>query len=189
MARTCIVSVIIATVALSSPRGLTGAQPPPAQNPLESLEFLIGEWQGGSVESQGSSVAALESPRAHREFLRILGDRYIQIESHDMHTPEQRDRNPAPHDWIGIVSFDVARQKLVLRQFVTDGSVILYMAEPYAKGRRLVFSSEVVENLSPGAKARVTYDVIAPDELEEVVERADPDADFRIQSNSRVKRR
>ena len=106
-----------------------------------------------------------------------------------MHTAEQGQPTQPPHDRIGIVSFDTARQKLVLRQFHTDGSIIQYSADPYVKGRQLIFLSEAVENMSPGFRARTTYDVIAPDELEEVVERADPGADFRVYSRSRVKRR
>ena len=186
-----IVSLIIATVGslLLFSRALPGAEQPSLTNPLESLQFLIGEWQGDSVESQGNSVSALESPRAHREFQRMLNDRYIRIESHEMHISEPRQPTQPPHDTIGIVSFDTARQKLVLRQFHTDGSIIQYSTDPYVKGRKLIFLSEAVENMPPGFRARTTYDVIAPDELEEVVERGEPGAEFRVYSRSRVKRK
>jgi hypothetical protein len=76
----------------------------------------------------------------------------------------------------------------VFRQFHVEGFVNQYASEPDARPGTLVFSSEAIENIPAGYRARETYVRIGPDEMEEIFELAPPGKDFELYSRARLKR-
>lgn len=51
-----------------------------------------------------------------------------------------------------------------------------------------MFTSEAIENITPGWRARETYRFVGPDELVEVFELAEPGKDFTTYSETRLER-
>jgi hypothetical protein len=76
----------------------------------------------------------------------------------------------------------------VLRQFHVEGFVNQYTADLDPKLATLEFTSEAIENIPPGWRARETYVVLGPDEFEEIFELAGPGKPFELYSRVRLKR-
>jgi hypothetical protein len=88
-------------------------------------------------------------------------------------------------DW-GIISYDRSRKTHILRQFHTEGYVNQFVAEPNARGG-LRFSSEAIENIPTGYRARETYTETGPDSFVERFELAEPGKDFELYSETRFR--
>lgn len=73
----------------------------------------------------------------------------------------------------------------MLRQFHNEGFVILYYLDNISSdGKTLVFTSEAVENIPAGFKARETYQLAGDGEFTEIFELAEPGEDFTIYSKA-----
>jgi hypothetical protein len=148
---------------------------------LSALDFLIGRWEGTSEGQPGSG-------RVQREYSRILGSRFIEAHNRSVYPPQEKNPKGETHDDRGIFSFDRARKRFVLRQFHIEGFVSQYVAEVPAKPGVVVFTSEAIENIPAGFRARETYTLRGPDELEEVFELAEPGKEFTLYSRTLLKR-
>ena len=62
-----------------------------------------------------------------------------------------------------------------------------YVVDPSSTAARIVMSTEAIENIPPGWRARETY-VVDADRLEETFELAAPGKDFEIYSKNRLTR-
>ncbi len=160
--------------------GMLHAQEAP-QSPLAPLDVLIGEWEGASEGQPGSG-------KVTREYMRILDGRFIQLRNVVVYPPQEKNPKGETHEDIGIFSFDRGRKRLVFRQFHVEGFVTQYVAEPPGGEGPLVFTSEAIENIPAGWRARETYTVIGPDEIEERFELAQPEKEFELYSRARLKR-
>ncbi len=88
------------------------------------------------------------------------------------------------------MSFDKARKTFVLRQFHVEGFVNQYvMTTSNADGKTIVFTSESIENIPAGFRARETYKILGPDEFKEVFEVAEPGKGFELYSEGHFKRK
>jgi hypothetical protein len=76
---------------------------------------------------------------------------------------------------------------LVLRQFHTEGFVNQHVHDPAQTGK-LVFTTEAIEHIPAGWRARETYVAHGTDEFEEIFELAGPGKDFELYSHARLKR-
>lgn len=76
----------------------------------------------------------------------------------------------------------------MFRQFHVEGFVNQYVLDPSSTGDRLVFTSESIENIPAGFRARETYLFSGTDNLEEIFELAEPGKDFEVYSRSRLTR-
>jgi hypothetical protein len=89
-------------------------------------------------------------------------------------------------------TFDRARQRFVYRQAHVEGFVNTYVSDPVTPDpKTIVFTTESIENIPPGWRARETYVVTGPDMLLERFELAEPGKDFTLYSElvlTRVKR-
>jgi len=56
-------------------------------------------------------------------------------------------------------------------------------------GSTIVFTSESIENIPAGFRARETYKILGPDEFTEVFEIAEPGKDFEVYSEAHFKRK
>jgi hypothetical protein len=77
----------------------------------------------------------------------------------------------------------------VLRQFHGEGFVNTYVAAPPSGHGAVVFTSEAIENIPSGWRARETYRVLSDDERLEIFELAEPGKDFATYSETRLKKR
>jgi len=158
----------------------SAAQQAKTVDPLEPVSFLLGLWKGTSTGQPGD--AAVE-----REYTRVLNGRFIHVRNRSTYPPQQRNPKGETHEDIGFISFDKTRDRFVLRQFHVEGFVNQYSAQTPAPADRWVFTSEAIENIPAGWRARETY-TLQGDVLEEVFELAEPGKDFEVYSRARLTR-
>lgn len=91
-------------------------------------------------------------------------------------------------DW-GLISYDRARETYVFRQFHIEGFVNQYVLDQIAEaGQSISFVTEEIENISPGWKAKESYQILGPDEFIEVLELAGPGKEFKVYTENRFQR-
>jgi len=150
-------------------------------DPLAPVRGLIGRWQGTSDGEPGRATV-------EREYTPLFGSRFIQVRSRSTYAPQAKNPKGEVHEDLGVFSFDSRRKRLVLRQFHTEGFVNQYILDPGSRVDRSVFTTEAIENIAPGWRARETYVMLDPNEFEEVFELAEPGKDFELYSRARFKR-
>jgi hypothetical protein len=150
-------------------------------NELSQLDGLIGRWQGTSEGRPGNGSV-------EREYSRLFGSRFVQVRNRAIYKPQDKNPKGETHEDTGIFSFDTARRRIIFRQFHTEGFVNQYIAGSPSKPGSLVFTTETIENIPAGWRARETYTLHGRDELEEVFELAEPGKGFEVYSRSRLKR-
>jgi hypothetical protein len=150
-------------------------------DPLQPLAFLIGRWEGSSEGQPGTGIVK-------REYTRILNDRFIRAQNQSVYPPQERNPTGENHEDLGVFSFDKSRSRMVFRQFHVEGFVNHDVADAESQPRTVVFTSEAIENIPAGWRARETYVVLGPDEFEEVFELAEPGKPFEAYSRARLKR-
>ena len=142
------------------------------------LRGLLGTWEGTSSGQPGKGTV-------RREYRLVLGDRFIEVRNASTYPPQEKNPKGEAHEDRGFISFDAARKMFVFRQFHVEGFVNTYVA-PRDAGP-LVFTSEAIENIPAGWKARETYRLDG-DELVEVFELAEPGKEFTVYSETRLRR-
>ena len=147
---------------------------------LQPLQFLVGSWRGTSEGTPGK--ASVE-----RDYVRALNNRFIHVKNRSVYAPQPANAKGEVHEDAGFFSFDRTRRRFVLRQFHVEGFVNQYAAEP-ATGSKWIFESESIENIPAGWRARETYVVHGPDEIEEVFELAEPGKEYAVYSRARLTR-
>ena len=172
-----VTSAMLLAMSLSFP---ALAQQPAADN-LGPLAGFIGRWAGTSEGQPGSGTV-------ERDYERALGSRFIRVRNRSVYLPQEKNPKGEKHEDEGFFSFDRARKRMLLRQFHVEGFAITYVQDLDAKPGTISFTSEAIENIPAGYRARETYVMTGPDELEEVFELAEPGKDFAVYSRARLKR-
>jgi len=162
--------------------GARASQERAKPHPLQPLDFLIGRWEGTSDGKPGAG-------KVEREYIRVLGGRFLQVKNRSIYPPQPKNPKGEQHEDVGFVSFDGTRKQFVLRQFHIEGFVNQYVADAPAKPGLIVFTTEAIENIPAGWRARETYTLRGSAELEEVFELAEPSKEFELYSRTRLKRR
>jgi hypothetical protein len=147
---------------------------------LVALNFLLGSWRGTSEGRPGT--AAVE-----REYRRTLNGRFVHVQNRSVYAPQTANPKGEVHEDVGFISYDRTRRLFVLRQFHVEGFVNQYAGES-TSATRWVFTSEAIENIAAGWRARETYTVHGPNEIEEVFELAPPGKEFDVYSRARLTR-
>jgi len=150
-------------------------------DPLQPLAFLIGRWEGSSEGQPGRGTV-------QREYTRILNSRFIRAQNRSVYPPQDKNPKGETHEDFGVFSFDKSRRRAVFRQFHVEGYVNQYVADADPEPGRIVFTSEAIENIPPGYRARETYVVLGPDAFEEVFELAEPGKPFELYSRAHLTR-
>jgi hypothetical protein len=172
--------MLIATV-LTSAVPAAFAQAPASTDTLAPLATLIGEWKGTTEGQPGKGTV-------ERSYDRVLGSRFIQLRNRSTYPPQDKNVKGEVHEDVGFFSFDSSRKRIVLRQFHVEGFVNQFVLEPSSTPDRLVLTTEAIENIPAGWRARETYIITGNDAFEEIFELAEPDKDFVMYSRSRLTR-
>lgn len=177
-----IISVVsLAAVLLIS--SLAGGQNTSASNVWEPLKFFAGKWEGTGNGKPGTS-------KIEREYQFVLNGKYLNVRSRSVYDPQQKNPKGEVHEELGMISFDKSRKQFVFRQFHVEGFVNQYVSTSIsADGKEIIFTSEAIENIPAGWRARETYKIISPDEFTETFELAEPGKDFQIYSEGRLRRK
>jgi hypothetical protein len=175
-----VLGLLVATVLSAGPL-LGHEQPAPAADPFAPLAGLVGRWSGTSEGQPGRGTV-------EREYDRVLGNRFIRVRNRSTYLPQEKNPKGERHEDEGFFSFDRTRKRIVFRQFHIEGFVNQYVDEPSDTPGQVVFTSEAIENIPPGFRARETYILKGPDELEEIFELAEPGKPFAVYSRARLTR-
>jgi hypothetical protein len=168
-------------MALTGTMSSVFAQSPAPIDNLAPLARLVGQWAGTTEGQPGKGIV-------ERSYERVLGSRFIQLRNRSTYPPQEKNVKGEVHEDVGFFSFDSARKRIVLRQFHVEGFVNQFVLDPSAAGDRLVFTTEAIENIPPGWRARETYILTGNDALEEIFELAEPGKDFAVYSRNRLAR-
>jgi hypothetical protein len=169
-------------LALALPGALVAnVQPSTPTDSLAPVARLVGKWTGTSEGQPGQG-------KVEREYERVLGTRFIQVRNRSIYRPQEKNPKGETHEDIGFLSFDSSRKRIVFRQFHSEGFVNQYVLESNSTPDRLIFTTETIENIPPGFRARETYALTGPDQFEEVFEIAEPGKEFEVYSRSRLTR-
>jgi hypothetical protein len=145
------------------------------------VRFLLGSWEGTSTGHAGTGSV-------RREYRFVLRDQFIEERNTSTYPPQEKNPRGEVHEHISYISYDRARQQLVLRQFHGERFVVQYVQERGPSEGTLAFVSEVMENTPQGWRAREIYIVHGPDEFEEVFELAQAGKPYEVYSRTSLKR-
>jgi len=173
-ARICFVVLLLLTFA--------NAQTPAEPDPWASVKFLIGTWEGTAEGQAGVG-------KSTREYKFVLNGAYIEVRNKSVYPAQPKNPKGEEHEDWGMISYDRSRKKLVLRQFHVEKFVNQFVAEPLLTGAAIRFTSESIENIPPGFRARETYTVRDADNFTEIFELAEPGKEFEVYSTTIFARR
>lgn len=169
----------LATAVSAITPGVASHQPE-APESMAPVAALIGRWAGTTEGQPGQGTVT-------REYSRLLG-RFVQVRNTSTYPPQAKNPKGEVHEDWGVFSVDRARKQIVFRQFHGEGFVNQYVLEPGGTSARLVFTTEAIENIPAGWRARETYVLTGNDQLEETFELAEPGKDFEVYSRNRLTR-
>lgn len=157
------------------------AQPATSPDALAAVSFLLGRWEGTAEGQPGKGTV-------RRDYERVLDGRFIRVRNRTEYPARAANTKGEVHEDEGFLSADRTRKRLVLRQFHVEGFVNQYVQDDSGTPERLVFTSEAIENIAAGWRARETYVVRGPDAFEEIFELAEPNQPFEVYSRSQFHR-
>ena len=171
------------SVALLSVAAVTvaSAQPTTPPDPFEPIAFLVGRWEGTSEGQPGKGSV-------RRDYERVLDGRFIRVRNRSDYPAQEKNPKGEIHEDEGYFSIDRSRKKLVLRQFHVEGFVNQYVRDEGAERTRVSFTTEAIENIPAGWRARETYVVLGPDAVEEIFELAESGKPFEVYSKAQLRR-
>ncbi len=162
-----LVAAAFAAGVSAAPRNAT-MQSGPYWTPLRYFE---GVWNGAGDGIGGRS-------KVDRAYRFVLDGHFLHMTTKAVFPKQEKNPEGAVHqDW-GMISYDAGREKFVLREFHSEKYVNTYVAELSEDGRTIVFTTEHIENIPKGWRARVTMKILDPEHFEEIFELAPVDQDF-----------
>lgn len=157
--------------------------PAKAPDPWQPLRVLLGSWQGDTQGEPGSG-------RSAREYRFTLNDRFIHVTTKATYPPQPKNPKGEVHEDLGLISYDKATKKFVMRQFHVEGFVNHYVLESISEdGRTIVFVTAAIENIPAGWRGRETLRFSSDDEFVETFALAAPGRDFAVYSEARFHRK
>lgn len=147
----------------------------------QPFKFFVGAWEGNGDGEPGNS-------KIQREYRFALNNKFLEVRSKSTYDPQPKNPKGEVHEDWGMISFDKVRKQFIFRQFHVEGFVNHYVMTS-SDGKTIVFTSESLENIPAGYRARETYKILNENEFEEVFEIAQPGKDFAIYSRGHLKRK
>ena len=146
------------------------------------FNFFIGAWKGSGQGRPGHS-------HVERKYEFVLNKKFLFVQNKSIYDPQEKNPNGEIHEDWGLISYDRARETYVFRQFHIEGFVNQYVLDQIAEaGQSISFVTEEIENISPGWKAKESYQILGPDEFIEVLELAGPGKEFKVYTENRFQR-
>ena len=143
-----------------------------------------------SVNGREQEKGQSGTSKIEREYQFVLNNMYLNVQSRSVYDPQPNNPKGEVHEEWGMISFDKSRKQFVFRQFHIEGFINQYVATSISgDSKEIVFTSEGIENIPVGWRARETYKIISPDEFIETFELAGPGKDFEIYSEGRLNRK
>lgn len=133
-------------------------------DPWEPLRRLEGKWEGTSDGKFGS--AELE-----RTYEFVLNGKFLQSRTRSVAEREV-------HEDLGMVSWDQAAERFVVREFHSEGYVNEYAVEVAEDGTLVLETTSVENGFAPGLRAQSTLRFVSDDEIRETFALATGDAPF-----------
>lgn len=177
MIRRCTFLLLLTSVGIS----IFGQQAASTSDTFAPLRFFVGSWHGDQSGEPGNGTSK-------RTYEFVLNDRFLQVKNTSTYPPREKNKKGEVHHDMGMIGYDRTRRKLVFRQFHQEGFVNTYVQEENVDAKKLVFSSEAIENIALGWRARETYLFLSNDEFIERFELAEPGMDFSLYSEAHLKR-
>ena len=175
------IMLIVTTLLLLASVGT--AQTPIRSDNWELFRYFVGRWEGTGNGQPGMS-------KIQREYRFVLNDKFLHVQNKSTYEPQPKNPKGEVHEDWGMMSFDKGRKKLVLRQFHKEGFVNQYvMDSSSADGKTIVFTSESIENIPAGFRARETYKILGSAEFIEVFEIAERGKHFEVYSEGHFRRK
>ncbi len=117
-----------------------------------------------------------------------MNGKFLYQRDRSVYQPENSAAKPLIHEDIGFFSYDNAMKKLIWRQFHSEGLVNEYNLDSSSKeGKSFEFITTRIENL-PGFRAKKSYSILSPDEIEETFSLAEPGKDFDVYTVAHLRR-
>lgn len=146
------------------------------------LRFMIGTWTGVSEGQPGKGTY-------ERSYQLVLNKKFVEVKNKSIYPPSRENPTGEVHEDRGFISYDKRRKLFVMRQFHIEGFVNQYKIESISPdGKTIVFTSESIENIPDGFRAKETYQLIADNEFTETFELAEPGKDFELYSKAILKK-
>jgi len=162
---------------------LASAQSPRPADVWQPFKYFVGTWEGTGKGEPGIS-------RLEREYKFVLNGKFINVAHKSIYQPQEKNPKGETHEDWAFLSYDRGRRLFVLRQFHVEGFVTQYVSDTAAlDGKTFVFTSEGLENLPPGWRARETYRIVNGQEFVEVFELAAPGKEFSVYSENHFTRK
>ena len=166
---------------LLSPAALAQTTQPP--DVWEPLKYFVGSWEGTAKGQPGNG-------KVEREYQFVLNGKFLQAKNKSTYPPQEKNLKGEVHEDWGLFSYDRSRKRFVLRQFHVEGFVNQYALDTAtSNSKTIVFTTESIENIPAGWRARESYRILSSDEFVEVFELAEPGKEFEIYSENRFKRK
>ncbi|MCI0331537.1 MAG: heme-binding beta-barrel domain-containing protein [candidate division Zixibacteria bacterium] len=147
------------------------------------FKFFVGRWEGTGSGQPGAS-------KVEREYRFVLGGKFLKAENKSTYEPQEDNPKGEVHQDLGLFSFDSARKKFVLRQFHAEGFINQYVLDSLStNGRTISFTTESIENIPAGWRAKETYRILSDSEFVETFSLAAPGKEFEMYSENRLKRK
>ena len=176
MLRCMVLAILLLSQAVS-------AQDDPPADPWQPLRFLEGSWEG-----RGDGLAGISTATQSYEF--VLGGNFLQMKARSVFEPQEKKPDGEIHEDMGMFSYDRARETFVLRSFYVEGFVNTFVLHEISEdGNTVIFVTEAVENAPPGTEARLEFERISDDEMEERFFVAFPEKEFGCISTNRLKKK
>ncbi len=156
-------------------------QQTPKPDPFAPLHYFVGTWRGDQSGEPGHGTV-------DRQYKFVLGGKFLQVRNRSTYPPQEKNKKGEVHQDMGMIGYDKARKKFVFRQFHVEGFVNTYVEQGSGDGKRLVFTSEAIENIAAGWRAREIYTILNDHEFTERFELAEPGKDFQLYSEAHLKR-
>lgn len=142
------------------------------KDPWKIFRYFLGEWKGEGEGKVGVS-------QVERRYNFILNDHFIQVNNRSVYEPQENNPQGEIHEDMGLFSYDKSRGMHILREFHVEGYINQYSIKIQdEEGHILEMTTEAIENIPPGWRARTIYQILNEDEFDETFELAKPGQDW-----------
>ena len=149
----------------------------------EPFKFFIGQWEGTVKGKYGTA-------NIEQEYQFALRGVFLQVKNRSVFEPQEKNPKGEVHEDLGLFSYDQGREKFVFRQFHVEGFVNQYVLDNLPEdGKTFIFTTESIENIPAGWRARLTYKILNDDEYDQIFELAPPEKDFEVCNQGHLKRK